>query len=63
MKNASVGACKGLLTRVVLNHEVDIPLFATDANPLQLHPSPRAKILAHKDKSDCKPTSFKPEFQ
>ena len=32
----------------VLNPQVDIPLFATNANPLQLYHSPRAKILAFK---------------
>ena len=30
----------------ILNPKVDIPPFATNANPLQLHHSPRAKIFA-----------------
>ena len=30
----------------ILNLKVDTPLFATNANPLQLCHSPRAKILA-----------------
>ena len=43
------------LTQVVVNATVDIPLFATRANtyPLQLYHSPRAKILAFKEKCDC----------
>ena len=31
-----------------LNPKVDIPLFATNANPLQLFHSPRARILSFK---------------
>ena len=30
----------------ILNLKVDIPLFATNANPLQLYHSPRANICA-----------------
>ena len=32
-----------------LKLKVDTPLFATNANPLQLYHSPRAKLLAFKD--------------
>ena len=35
-----IGEC-----RLSLNPKVDTPLFATNANPLQLYYSPRAKIL------------------
>ena len=34
------------MTLIVLNPKVNTPLFATNANPLQLYYSPRAKILA-----------------
>ena len=37
----------------MLNPKVDIPLFATNANPIQLYHSRRAKILAFKDEWYC----------
>ena len=41
-----------LLLLLLLNPRVDIPLFDTNANPLQLYHSPRAKFLTFNNNND-----------